>query len=104
MYFVFGAFLLDDNLLQNGSNQIGIDAVPEAQLPIQRLPDFFHIHSGIPLPLLLRLDGGKLDFQFPELPVEGKKFLCRTGREAYRRRRQAISSKECQRGHGLTMK
>ena len=66
MDLFFGAFLLDDDLIQNSSDQSGVDATLEAQLRVQLLADRIDVQflrSSLCLLLVNRCQLGLLFLQ-----------------------------------------
>ena len=70
MDLLFGAFSFDDDPVQDGGHQIGVDTVFKGQLLFQYPPNLFGVQCGFLLPPLLRPDRRNLCLQGLELVVE----------------------------------
>ena len=63
MDLLFGAFSFDDDPVQDGGHQIGVDTVFKGQLLFQCPPNLFGVQCGFLLPPLLCPDRRQLGLQ-----------------------------------------
>ena len=70
VYFLLGALPLDDDSVQNGGHQSGVDPFFEGQLLFQRLSDLVDLQAGGLALLLLGVDGVQLSLKLRRQLVE----------------------------------